>query len=431
MHLSSQNHLPAWSLGLAGLILILGLGIYAFFEPGETHTSVDANASERRILYYRNPMGLADTSPTPKQDSMGMDYIPVYEGEDEEAGTIRVSADKQQRTGVRTTRVINAPLTRSLNLPGIVTLDERRVSVISLRANAFIEAVADVTTGARLQEGDPLVTLYAPDFVSAAALYASDLRSGERRAEGSRQRLRNLGVPDNVISRIASTGKAPVSIQIRAPRNGIVMERMAVEGMMAEPGAPLFRIADTSQIWVMADIPESDLGLVSRGDKASVRFRALPGETFTGEIIEIYPELNLLTRTARLRIDLANEDGRLLIGMFAEVGLNTGQNAKTLQVPDTAIIDTGTKIIVLKDLGEGRFAPQDVTLGRRGNGMVEVTEGLTEGQSVVSAATFLIDAESNLKAALANLAPNTTEDPTPAPTMAPEMDHSNHGSHAE
>lgn len=443
MRFPSSNTVSGRILGLALITIVSGTGVYLLLSdttaPDNSEAGMMSMASdERRILYYRNPMGLPDTSPTPKQDSMGMDYIPVYEGEEEEEGTIRVSAAKQQRTGVRTTLAVNRPFTRTLRLPGIVTLDERRISIISLRANAFIEAVSDVTTGTALREGDPLVTLYAPDFASAAALYASDLRSGGRRAEGSRQRLQNLGVPDNVIARIAATGKAPVSIQIRAPRNGIVMERMAVEGMMSPPGAPLFRIADTSLVWVMADITESDLGLIARGNTAEVRFRSYPGEIFTGEIVEIYPELNDMTRTAKLRIDLPNEDGRLLAGMFADVTITATDQTDALLVPDTAIIDTGTRTIVLTDLGQGRFAPQDVTLGRRGNDMVEILQGLTAGQSIVSAATFLIDAESNLKAALEGLAPVTPTADESAPPPASEhqmpashMDHSNHGEHAQ
>ncbi len=358
---------------------------------------------DRRILYYRNPMGLPDTSPVPKKDSMGMDYIPVYESEIDDAGTIRVSPGKLQRTGVRTTQAIRGPLAMTVRAPGIVKLDERRVSVVALRADAFLEAVADVTTGSAVERGTPLATLYSPEVTAAAALFVSDLRDGGRRAEGSRQRLENLGVPVEQIDAIAADRRARASIALTAPRSGVVLERLAVEGMMAKAGEPLFRIADTSQVWVMADVPEAALTGVVRGADARVIFRGLPGEAFNARVSEIYPEIDPQTRMARIRIDLPNPDGRFLINMYAEVEIAAGDGAAVVQVPDSAVIDTGDRQVVIRNVGEGQFAAQKVVPGRRGNGMVEIREGLAEGESVVTTATFLLDADSNLNAALAAL----------------------------
>ena len=358
---------------------------------------------ERKILYYRNPMGLPDTSPVPKQDSMGMDYIPVYDGEDSDDGSVTVRPGKLQRTGVRTAEAVLAPLAAKLRAPGIVELDERRISVISLRADAFIETVADVTTGSTIVEGAPLVTLYSPEIAAALAQFLTDVRSEGRLREGARQRLENLGVPGEVIDRIATEGQTTVSIPIMAPRSGVVLERMAVEGMMSEAGDTLFRIADTSTVWVIAEVPEAALMEIAVGAEVRVSFRGLTDGPISGRIDTIYPEVDMMTRTGKLRIELPNPDGRLRANMFAEVEIMLG-GAPVVQVPEGAVIDTGDRQVVILDLGEGRFRPEPVIVGRKGGGMIEIVSGIEAGDTVVSAATFLIDAESNLNAALAALA---------------------------
>lgn len=358
--------------------------------------------AERSILYYRNPMGLPDTSRVPKKDSMGMDYIAVYEGGDSDDGSVTVSPGKLQRTGVRTAEVVVAPLAASLRAPGIVVLDERKISVIALRADAFIETVADVTTGSLIAEGAPLVTLYSPEIAAALAQFVTDVRSEGRQREGARRRLKNLGVPGEVIDLIAAEGLTAVSIPIMAPRSGVVLERMAVEGMMSEAGETLFRIADTSTVWVIAEVPESALMDITTGAEVRVSFQGLAGAPMTGTIDTIYPELDMMTRTAKLRIELPNLDGRLRPNMFADVEIMLGQ-MPVVQVPEGAVIDTGDRQVVILDLGEGRFRPEPVTVGRRGGGMIEIVSGVVAGDMVVSTATFLIDAESNLNAALAAL----------------------------
>lgn len=379
------------------------------FEPVE-EAAPAATDGGRTILYYRHPMGLPDTSPVPKQDSMNMDYLPVYADEATDAGSVTVSPGKLQRTGVRTSVAVLAPMVMPVRAPGIVELDTRKVSVISLRADAFVEQVEDVTVGTVVTAGAPLAMLYSPEIAAAAALYVSDLRSGEARAKGSRQRLANLGVPQAVIEQISAEKTPPVNTPLMAPLSGVVLERMAVQGMMSPAGAPLFRIADTSVVWVMAEVPESSLAGLARGTPASITFPALPAETFKGTIDEIYPAVDMQTRTARVRIELPNQDGRLLVNMFAEVTLAAGDATPVVQVPQSAVIDTGDRQVVIRDMGEGTFAPQDVVIGRQGDGMIEIREGIASGDSIVTTSTFLIDAESNLNAALAALvAPEATQ----------------------
>jgi Cu(I)/Ag(I) efflux system membrane fusion protein len=371
------------------------------FEPPPA--PVPVAAGEKRILYYRNPMGLPDTSPVPKQDSMGMDYIPVFDGEGSDDGSITVSPGKLQRTGVRTAEAALAPRVASLRAPGIVALDQHRISVISLRADAFIETVADATTGSMIAVGTPLLTFYSPEIAQAAAQFVADLRIDGKQREGSRRRLENLGVPAGVIDRIAAERKVSISIPILSPRGGVVLERMAIEGMMSKAGDTLFRIADMSGVWVIADVPESALPDVVIGAEVRMNFIGIPGSAVTGRVETIYPELDPVTRTAKLRIELPNPDGRLRAGMYAEIEIGLG-GEPVVQVPEGAVIDTGDRQIVIRDLGEGRFRPQAVTVGRRGNGMIEIVDGIAPGDRVVSAATFLLDAESNLNAALAALA---------------------------
>ena len=402
--------LPEWSVserqtadGRAFLPVLASEDLSLGPAPEPSSEMAMAETGERTILYYRNPMGLPDTSPVPKQDSMGMDYIPVYDGENSDDGSVTVSPGKLQRTGVRTAEAVLAPLAATLRAPGIVELDERRISVISLRADAFIETVADVTTGSTIAEGAPLVTLYSPEIAAALAQFLTDVRSEGRLREGARQRLENLGVPGEVIDRIATEGQTTVSIPIMAPRSGVVLERMAVEGMMSEAGDTLFRIADTSTVWVIAEVPEAALMEIAVGTEVRVSFRGLTDGPIPGRIDTIYPEIDMMTRTGKLRIELPNPDGRLRANMFAEVEIMLG-GAPVVQVPEGAVIDTGDRQVVILDLGEGRFRPEPVIVGRKGGGMIEIVSGIEAGDTVVSAATFLIDAESNLNAALAALA---------------------------
>lgn len=381
------------------------------FEDRPLPVEAQSPAGPRRILYYRNPMGLPDTSPTPKQDSMGMDYIPVYEGEDDDGSVVTLSPGKLQRTGVRSEPVERRVVGELLRVPGLVQLDERLVSVVATRSGAFVEEVADITTGDRVAQGQALVRLYAPDIVAAGAQFLTDLNGGrDTLAGGARQRLENLGVPSEVIAEIERTRKVPLSMTWRAPRDGVVLERAVVDGMMVGAGEVLFRLADISTIWVLADVPETELGTIQPGTAATVQVRGLPGQSFEGQVSLIYPEVREATRSVLVRIEIPNPDGLLLPNMYADVELGGGDAAPVVAVPDSAVIDSGTRQVVILDLGEGQFEPRDVTIGRRGNGFTEIRDGVAEGDRVVIAANFLIDAESNLKAALRGLAP---PDPTP------------------
>lgn len=371
--------------------------------PSEERT---VQADAKRVLYYRNPMGLPDTSPAPKKDSMGMDYLPVYEGEGNEDGVIKLSPGRIQRSGVRSEPVRRQTIAQTVHVPGVVQLDERRVSVVTIRADAFVQEVAAVTTGDHVTKGTRLARIYSPEISTAGAQFITELNAAARGVPegGARQRLENLGVPSEVIAEIERSRKVPLTINWSAPRDGIVLERSVSDGMKMAAGGSLFRLADISTIWVLADVPERELAAVSIGAPATVRLRGRPGSSFEGRISVIYPEIAEATRTARVRIEIGNRDGMLLPNMYADVDIGSGDASPEPAVPDSAVIDSGTRRIVILDLGEGRFAPREVKLGRRGDGMVAITDGVTEGDRVVVSANFLIDAESNLKAALSGFA---------------------------
>jgi Cu(I)/Ag(I) efflux system membrane fusion protein len=364
---------------------------------------------ERKIKFYRNPMGLPDTSPVPKKDSMGMDYIAVYDGEDSDDGSITLSPGKIQRTGVKSEPAELRRIRTLVRAPGTIQLDERRVSVIAMRAESYVQGIADVTTGSRVTKGQRLMEIYSPAVSSAAAEYVATISSKatsgiEPYGRGSRQRLVNLDVPEPVIAEMEKSRTVPIAIQWLSPRDGIVLQRAAIEGMRAQPGDVLFRIADVSLVWALADVAERDLGSIAVGQNVTVRARSYPGRSFMGRISVIYPQVNKETRTARVRIELENADLALLPDMYVDAEIDTGSAAPVLSVAENAVLDTGSRQTVLLDRGKGRFEPREVKLGRRGEGFVEIRDGIAPGDAVVTSANFLIDAESNLKAAIKGFA---------------------------
>ncbi|MDB5534484.1 MAG: efflux transporter periplasmic adaptor subunit, partial [Hyphomicrobiales bacterium] len=325
--------------------------------------------------------------------------------EDSDDGSVKLSPGKLQRTGVKSEPAASRVIQTTIRAPGTIQLDERRVSVISMRAESWVQKVADVTTGTKVRKGQPLMDIYSPAISSAAAEYVATITSKTTGGEGpygrgSRQRVMNLDVPESAIAEMEKTRTVPISIAWVAPRDGTVLERNAIEGMRAQPGDVLFRVADTSVVWATIDVAERDLGAIAVGQPVTVRARSFSGREFAGTISVVYPQINRETRTARVRIELANADLALLPDMYVDAAISTGGADPVIAVPESAVLDTGSRQTVFVDKGEGRFEPRDVKLGRRGGGFVEVRDGIGEGEPVVVSANFLIDAESNLKAAL-------------------------------
>jgi Cu(I)/Ag(I) efflux system membrane fusion protein len=395
--------------------LIGRLGMPPRGEAAATASAAPIKPAEKKILYYRNPMGLPDTSPVPKKDPMGMDYIAVYEGEDQGApGTVKVSADRIQMLGVRAEPVMRQSLARSVRAVGTIEINERGQHTVSPKFEGWIEKLHVNTTGQAVARGQPLAEVYSPELVSAQREYliaynatkrlagaGADAQAGvQQLAAAALERLRNWDISEQQLARLRETGEPRRTLTLIAPASGVIVKDPPVAGMRFMPGEPLFRIADLSRVWLIGDVFEQDLALVRVGTKATLAVAAYPDRTFPGEVTFVYPTLNAETRTARVRIELANPQGQLKPGMYGTVQIDAGPKREVLTVPDSAVIDSGTRQVLLVSLGEGRFEPRDVKVGARGGGFVEVLSGVKEGESVVTRANFLIDSESNLKAAL-------------------------------
>ena len=372
----------------------------------------------RKPLYYRNPMGLADTSPAPKKDPMGMDYIPVYAEGDEDkaapANQIRISSDKIQKLGVRTEAATIKAINKIVRAAGRIEPDEGRLYTIAPKFEGYVERLHVNATGQAITKGQTLFEAYSPELVSAQREYAiaaqgvaelsgagGDALAGMRQlAQSSLLRLKNWDISEEQLKALAKSGEVRRTMSFRAPVSGIVTEKKAVQGMRFMPGDVLYQIADLSTVWVLADVFEQDIGQVKPGAKASVRIDAYPDKVFEATIAYVYPTLRTETRTVQVRLSLANPGLLLKPGMFAQVELAAGSKNKVVTVPLSAVIDSGTRRIVLIQASAGRFEPREVKLGARSDDTVEILDGVREGELVVVTANFLIDAESNLKAAL-------------------------------
>jgi membrane fusion protein, copper/silver efflux system len=383
----------------------------AFGPGGELMKATRPQSTARRIRYYRNPMGLPDTSPAPKKDPMGMDYIAVYEGDEPDDGkTVRVSLDKIQRSGVRTETVEKRVVVHAVRAVGTVMHDESRLTIVTMRSEGYIEDLFVNKTGQHVHAGEPLFRVYSPPIQSAQIDLMVAIRAmqrgvsgieADRNLEGAMQRLRNLGVPESRIREVRETGGNPRTLDWPSPATGDVIEKRIINGQRVTAGMELYRIADHAHLWVIADVAEADLAAIRVGTRATVTVRAYMAQPIEGEVTFVYPELNAATRTARVRIEIANPENLLKPDMYADVVFHGGSDASpTLAVPASAVIDSGERQVVLVAKGAGRFEPRPVKLGRRGEGYVEVLDGVSAGEEVVTSATFLIDAESNLRAAL-------------------------------
>lgn len=410
---------------IIGIALIAAVALAAGYWWGHSAatrdatpvTGNDAGGQPRRILYYRHPMGLDDTSPVPKKDAMGMDYVPVYADDAPEGPQVRISPNRLQTLGVQSQPAASRTLSHTIRAVGTVEASERGLYTVSPKFEGWITTLFVNTTGATVRRGQPLLAVYSPELVTAQeeyriaveALKAMGDASPEARAgmqvlaDGGLQRLRNWDIADADLADLKAGKLARESLPLRARTDGVVIEMMARAGMRFMPGETLFQIADLSNVWVVASVFEQDLGFVRPGQEAAVSVAAYPGRTFNGRVTFVYPTVDAETRTARIRIELPNEDGLLKPDLYGTVEIEAGEDLVAVAIPESAVLDSGTRQVVLIDLGGGTFEPREVELGARGDGYVEVVGGLAAGQRVVVNGNFLIDAESNLKAALESL----------------------------
>lgn len=389
--------------GIAGAALLAAIAISGIGAGAHA----DQACAGGKVKYYRNPMGTPDTSPVPKKDSMNMDYIPVCEDETgDRPGTVKISLDKVQLLGVRSEEVQERALSRSIRAFATVQFDERRQYVVAPKFSGWIEKLFVNATGDEVARDQILFEVYSPEL---NVLQQEWLLAG--RSSYATDKLRNFDYPESGLEKLRR-GERLRTIAIPSPVAGTVIEKMAVEGARFRAGETLFRIVDTSNMWVTAEVYEQDLAFVKMGDTARVTVNAWPGRPFEGKVTFIYPGLGKESRTARLRIEVANPDGRLRADMAATVEISTPLDGSRLAVPESAVIDSGRRQVVLVERGEGRYEPRPVKLGARVPGWVQVLDGLRPGERVVTQATFLIDAESNIRAALAAFEQNRNKGET-------------------
>ncbi len=348
----------------------------------------------------------------------GHDHSAMSAGTDE-AQPVTLAPGAGERIGVTFARVTRGTLPATVETVGFVTYDETRLTVVNPKIQGWVERLMVDFTGAPVRAGQPLMEVYSPALVTAQEelllarrlLDEARARGGERSVqraeellEAARRRLAYWDIPEEEIQALEEGGEVSKTLTLRAPAGGIVVEKNVVEGARISDGADLFRIADLNRVWVDAEVFEKDLALVEEGQHAMVRFEAYPGEAFHGSVSYVYPTVSQDTRTGRVRLELPNPGLKIKPGMYAKVEIHGAPGEETLLVPRGAVLETGERSVVFHRMSNGQLHPMEVVTGRRDQEQIQILSGISEGQTVVASATFLIDAESNLASAMAGMA---------------------------
>jgi Cu(I)/Ag(I) efflux system membrane fusion protein/cobalt-zinc-cadmium efflux system membrane fusion protein len=377
--------------------------------------NTNQKSGERKILYYRNPMNPSVISDHPQKDEMGMDYVPVYEDEAGAEGVVTIDPQVQQNMNIKTEIVENKKLSSQVTTNAVLVTDETNEYIVTTKVDGWVEKLYVNYTGQQVSKGAKLMDIYSPMLVSAqqelltALSYQSSLNASslEEIKNSSNEMLKNavrklqlLNVSDSEIERLKQTREVKTYVTLYAQNSGTVLEKNILEGQKIMAGEPLLRIASLANLWLTAEIYEYEIPKVTIGSKAEINFDYLPGKTYQGKISFIYPTLDEQSRTVKVRIDVPNSKGELKPSMFANVVIDGPALKPTPVIPENAVIRTGKTDIVIVDLGDGKFKPQQVKLGIYSEGYYQVLNGLSEGNKIVTSAQFLIDSESNLKAAV-------------------------------
>jgi membrane fusion protein, copper/silver efflux system len=366
----------------------------------------------------------------------------------DELRPVHLGAERERRIGITYATAERRAVERTVRTVASVTYDETRVAKVSPRIHGWVERIHVDFLGTVVRQGDPLVELYSPELVTAQEelLLARSLleetsgepgsrayRNAERLLESARQRLDYWEISADQIAELEETGRPRRSLVLRAPSSGIVVEKNAFAGAHVNMGSLLYAVADLSRVWVEGEVFEKDLSLVRVGQPAHVRMEAYPGETFHGSVGYVYPTVSVQSRTGRVRVELNNPEGRLKPGMYAEIHLDVPGDREVVVVPRTAVLSTGERDVVFVRASDGTLVPREVTLGLPAGREIEVLAGLEAGDVVVSSAGFLVDAESNLGAAMDHL---DGDAPGPAdphaghdPNEGQDMEEGTDGSH--
>ncbi len=365
-------------------------------------------ANGSKILYYHDPMVPGNKFDKPaKSPFMDMMLVPVYADGGNDQGNVTVSSRIQQNLGVRTAEVTEGILSPQVAAIGTIAFNERDQALVQARATGYVERLHVRATLDTVGKGQPLVELFVPDWVAAQEEFLSLKRMQGSDlgglVDGARQRMRLVGMSEEQIKLVESSGRPQPRITIAAPIGGVVTELMAREGMTVMAGATLFRINGLSTVWANAEVPESQAALVRSGAKVQARSPAVPGAIFDGKVQAIQPEVNPTTHTLKARLQLANPGARLVPGMFVSMQFMDMRGDKALLVPTEAVIMTGKRSVVMLAEENGRFRPVEVEAGIESGSQTEIKRGLKAGQRVVVSSQFLIDSEASLKGVEARL----------------------------
>jgi RND family efflux transporter MFP subunit len=401
-----------------------------------TNFATGATGAGRRVKYYKSSMNAGEVSQNPGKDTMGMEMVAVYEDESAaDSGSIVIDPATVQNMDIRTAVVARGPLRRTIRTVGVVDYNETTLRDVSVKFRGWIEKLYADSTGKQLHRGDPLFEIYSPDLYSAQTEYALALgqnSSGDATKTSALNKLKFYDVPAGQIAEIEKTREARKTIRIDAPRDGVVVEKMAVEGQYVEAGMKLYRLADLGMVWVQADVYEQDLVYLALGQEATVTLSYMSDREFRGRVTYIYPNVDEKTRTARVRMEFHNPGYFLKPGMFVTVKIVSELEPSALLVPDMAILRSGEQTTVFVALEGGKFDPRVVTLGPQAeNDQYQVLRGLSEGEKIVTSGQFMLDSESQLREAIQKMtgpkaasesgAPQTARAPdaTNAPAFAP------------
>ena len=354
---------------------------------------------------------------------------------------VTLTAADAQRIGVTYAEVTDGPIGHEVRVVGMLQVDETRIRTVVSRVEGFVEHLKANFTGQPVRDGQTLLELYAPMVVAAeqdlllardlekqVAAGTSDAREAARSAvEAARQRLKRWGVPSDAVAEVELTGRPGGTFPIRSPFGGFVLEKAVQQGQRVMAGDVLYRIADLTVVWLEGEVFEQDLPLARVGTEVRATFRSLPGMERTGRISYVYPTLNPETRTARVRVELRNTDLSLKPGMYATL-VFTGESARGMSVPRSAVLATGNRNLVFLKGAGNRFEPREVVVGLSSDDRVQVLRGLSVGDTVVASATFLIDAESNLGSMLGGMG-NMPGMDMGSPTQTPDSPAAGHEGH--
>jgi Cu(I)/Ag(I) efflux system membrane fusion protein len=359
-------------------------------------------AENEEPLYYRHPHNPAITSPEPRKDAMGMDFVPVYDqGQGSREGAIQLSATMVNNLGVRTATARSGAVDSSVQTVGTLAYDERGRVEVRVRSEGYVERLSVRAEGEPVRRGQPLFAIFSPKLAAAQREYQHAVSLGEQAlAEAAAGRLQALGLDRATIDRLRKGGQPADRVTYHAPADGVVVMLGVREGAMAEPGMSAMTLAPVDRLWVIAELPESAAGRVAAGARATISFPALPGERVETRVLEVLPQLNEMTRTLQARLAVDNPGRRLAAGMLANVTIEGAGGGEAVLVPLEALIRTGRAERVILALGGGRFAARAVTSGRESGDDIEILGGLAPGEEVVVSGQFMLDSESQVRSSL-------------------------------